>query len=236
VGGRRRSSCILGEFANSSSGLCASVRDDELTLRLVCSLQKRIIARERIGDRFVFETEFVSSRWNDTTQTHTVTLRDLKTSKTLEVTANVLISATGALNKPITPRVPGIETFKGIQFHSSRWRSDVDLRHKRVAIVGNGSSGIQATANIVELEGIRVTNLYVLQLEVSENELTQFRSVSRIAFVLLATFVQSRTLLTPGGSVSSSSGSRTLFASIDGRYLSTSECLFSLAAPLKTTN
>jgi cation diffusion facilitator CzcD-associated flavoprotein CzcO len=34
----------------------------------------------------------------------------------------------------------GIETFKGEVFHSARWRHDVDLRGKRVGVLGNGSS------------------------------------------------------------------------------------------------
>ncbi|GAA6018468.1 hypothetical protein JCM11491_007009 [Sporobolomyces phaffii] len=119
---------------------------------------RQIIIQQRLEDHFVFETEFVSSRWIETTQKHVVTLRDLPTQETFEVTTDVVISATGALNKPVIPRVPGIESFDGIQFHSSRWRADVDLKHKRVAVVGNGSSGIQATANIVGLEGIEVTN------------------------------------------------------------------------------
>jgi len=37
----------------------------------------------------------------------------------------------------------------------------VDLRNEKVAVVGNGSSGIQAIPNIVNLEGIEVTNLRV---------------------------------------------------------------------------
>ncbi|GAA5977977.1 hypothetical protein JCM5350_006287 [Sporobolomyces pararoseus] len=124
----------------------------------VLSYWRSIIARERIGERFVFETEFVSSSWNLSTQTHLVEFFDRKTRTQFQVETDVLISATGALNKPIIPQVPGIDSFKGIQFHSSQWRADVDLRNKRVAIVGNGSSGIQATANIVQLEGIHVTN------------------------------------------------------------------------------
>lgn len=72
----------------------------------------------------------------------------------------MIISAAGALNTPIFPKLEGMDTFLGEQFHSSRWQDDVDLRGKRVAIVGNGSSGIQVVPNIVGLEGIRVTQFF----------------------------------------------------------------------------
>jgi len=60
-----------------------------------------------------------------------------------EITANVLVSGTGQLNRPFVPPLPGIDEFQGIRFHSARWRHDQDLRGKRVAVVGNGASAIQ---------------------------------------------------------------------------------------------
>lgn len=71
--------------------------------------------------------------------------------------ADVIVSAAGALNTPIIPKLPGIETFKGDQWHSSRWNSEIDLKGKRVAVIGNGSSGIQVVPNIVGIEGISIT-------------------------------------------------------------------------------
>ncbi|GAA6049433.1 hypothetical protein NBRC10513_005842 [Rhodotorula toruloides] len=117
---------------------------------------KRIVARHRLSDRFVFRTEFVSSRWDSSTQTHTITFRRLPSNEFFTVAADILISATGALNKPIVPSVPGREKFKGVQWHSSRWNGEVRLEGKRIAIVGNGSSGIQVVPNIVDLPGIEI--------------------------------------------------------------------------------
>ena len=69
--------------------------------------------------------------------------RNVQTDDTFEVVCDVLIAATGALNKPIVPNVPGKDKFQGVQWHSSRWRNDMPLEGKRLAIVGSGSSGIQ---------------------------------------------------------------------------------------------
>lgn len=123
--------------------------------------QKRIAARHRLHDKFVFRSEFVFSHWENTMQQHTIEFRNTQTKETFSVVADVLISATGALNLPKIPKLPGRDTFKGLQWHSSQWRDDVDLRGKKVAVVGNGSSGIQIIPNIVEIEGLELINLSV---------------------------------------------------------------------------
>ncbi|KPV71567.1 uncharacterized protein RHOBADRAFT_19371, partial [Rhodotorula graminis WP1] len=122
----------------------------------VLAYWKRIVRRHRLERSFTFDTEFVSSRWDSLAQQHTVTFRNVKSDETFDVVADVLIAATGALNKPIVPHVPGKDKFKGVQWHSSRWRNDVPLEGKRIAIVGSGSSGIQVIPNICAIPGIEI--------------------------------------------------------------------------------
>lgn len=65
-----------------------------------------------------------------------------------------LIRANGPLSKPQLPRIPGIRSFDGTMFHTSRWNYEYTgggshgnlhkLRDKRVAIVGTGASAVQA--------------------------------------------------------------------------------------------
>lgn len=55
----------------------------------------------------------------------------------------VLVSGAGALSNPFVPKTEGSETFAGEMFHSANWRHDVDLRGKRVAVIGSGASAIQ---------------------------------------------------------------------------------------------
>ena len=57
--------------------------------------------------------------------------------------ARTLVSAVGVLGRPVVPSLPGLGTFGGPVFHSAQWKHDVDLRGKRVAVVGNGASAIQ---------------------------------------------------------------------------------------------
>ena len=64
--------------------------------------------------------------------------------------AEVLVGATGPLSKPAFPRIEGMERFEGVAFHSSRWRGDVDLAGRRVAVIGTGASAIQLVPRIAE--------------------------------------------------------------------------------------
>ncbi|MER5866109.1 NAD(P)/FAD-dependent oxidoreductase [Kitasatospora sp. NPDC002040] len=58
-------------------------------------------------------------------------------------TADAVVSASGALADPQIPDLPGLDTFPGKVFHSSRWDHDFDLTGKRVAMVGTGASAAQ---------------------------------------------------------------------------------------------
>lgn len=65
------------------------------------------------------------------------------TTGSLRVIAKVLAIGTGPLSRPAMPHLPGLERFEGPVFHSSRWRHDVPLANRRIAVVGTGASAIQ---------------------------------------------------------------------------------------------
>ncbi len=54
-----------------------------------------------------------------------------------------MIGATGVFSQPKLPDIRGVETFAGATMHTSRWDHSVDLRGKRVGVVGTGASAIQ---------------------------------------------------------------------------------------------
>lgn len=74
---------------------------------------------------------------------------------------DVVISALGLLSVPNDPNWAGLEDFAGPAFHTSRWREDVDLRDKRVAVVGTGSTAAQIVPGIADA----VRSLVVFQRE-----------------------------------------------------------------------
>ncbi|WP_432828402.1 flavin-containing monooxygenase [Dactylosporangium sp. CA-092794] len=70
-----------------------------------------------------------------------------------EWTADVLIAAGGPLNEPVVPKLPGLETFQGAAFHSSRWDPDAELEGRRVAVIGTGASAVQIVPAIAPAAG-----------------------------------------------------------------------------------
>jgi cation diffusion facilitator CzcD-associated flavoprotein CzcO len=62
-----------------------------------------------------------------------------------EIRSRYLINASGYLNVPKTPDIDGLDSFTGTVIHTSRWRSDLDLTHSRVAMIGTGATVFQRT-------------------------------------------------------------------------------------------
>jgi cation diffusion facilitator CzcD-associated flavoprotein CzcO len=75
------------------------------------------------------------------------------------VRARALVAGCGGLSRPALPLVKGLSAFEGPLFHSARWRHDVALEGKRVAVVGTGASAIQ----IVPALAPKVGQLYLFQ-------------------------------------------------------------------------
>ncbi|OAL32862.1 hypothetical protein AYO20_07653 [Fonsecaea nubica] len=67
----------------------------------------------------------------------------LKGTELVHDWCHVLLNGSGVLNHWSWPSIPGLDKFKGHLCHSANWRDDFDFSGKRVAVVGNGSSGIQ---------------------------------------------------------------------------------------------
>jgi 4-hydroxyacetophenone monooxygenase len=88
------------------------------------------------------------SEWNDAQQTWTVHYVDAA-GDTQSITASVVISAVGQLNRPKFPtEIDGFGTFAGETMHSAQWRHDLSLAGKRVVCIGTGASALQFLPHI----------------------------------------------------------------------------------------
>jgi cyclohexanone monooxygenase len=115
-------------------------------------------------DGAIFSTEVRTLRWDDDIKRWRIT-----TDRGDDIRARFVVMANGSFNRPKLPGIPGIEDFKGHQFHSSRWDYDYTggdatggldkLSDKRVALVGTGATGIQ----VVPFLGRHAKHLYVFQ-------------------------------------------------------------------------
>jgi cation diffusion facilitator CzcD-associated flavoprotein CzcO len=106
-----------------------------------------------VRPRIRFRTELLGARWDDDARRWRIDTSDGPLS------ARFLVAAPGLLSEPKTPSIPGLEDFAGAVMHSAGWDHDVDLRGKRVALVGTGASAIQIGPRIQPV----VERLYVHQ-------------------------------------------------------------------------
>jgi len=105
---------------------------------------------EHVADRFdlrrdiQFETWVEEARYDEAAQRWTV-----ETSTGVRASAQFLICAVGALSTTNMPDIPGFHDFAGECYHTGRWPHEpVSFEGKRVAVMGTGSSGIQAIPEI----------------------------------------------------------------------------------------
>jgi len=91
---------------------------------------------------FRLKTEAVRATYHATDQEWSVEVR-CAGGQIEELRANIVISAVGALNRPIVPAIEGLDRFKGPTFHTAAWPPDLDIAGKRVALIGTGASAMQ---------------------------------------------------------------------------------------------
>ncbi len=91
-----------------------------------------------------FNSRVQSAHFDDAATTWTVTLENGE-----QASAPILITGLGPLSAYTLPNIPGREDFKGRAFHTARWPHEpVDLKGKRVGIIGTGACAIQAIQTI----------------------------------------------------------------------------------------
>lgn len=115
-----------------------------------------IVARAGLRENIHFGVEVVSLKWDESTGYWDVVTRT-GNDELAHHRFNAVISAVGQLERPNIPEIEGQSDFKGVRMHSARWNHDVELRGKRVAVIGTGASAYQIVPAIVgEVEHLTV--------------------------------------------------------------------------------
>ncbi|MGH2588481.1 MAG: flavin-containing monooxygenase, partial [Dehalococcoidia bacterium] len=125
---------------------------------------RRIAEHYDLYRNALFQTQVTELRWDDEDAVWTIS-----TDRGDRFRARFVCMANGPLNRPKLPGVPGIETFKGHSFHTSRWDYDytggdgfgnlTGLRDKRVGVIGTGATAVQCIPHL----GESAEHLYVFQ-------------------------------------------------------------------------
>jgi cation diffusion facilitator CzcD-associated flavoprotein CzcO len=115
---------------------------------------RRVVEKYGLAPRIRFGRELVEARYDEAAAAWDLRFRDGGVER-----VDVFIGATGPLSKPALPKIAGLDGFEGTAFHSAQWRHDVDLKGKRVAVIGTGASAIQFVPKIAP----QVAHLQVYQ-------------------------------------------------------------------------
>ncbi len=112
----------------------------------------RLVEKWQLRSHLRLGTEIVEARFDEARGAWTLT-----TGGGESFTARVVVSGVGGLVNPALPDIKGIESFAGEIFHTARWRHDVELTGKRVAVIGTGASAVQVVPAIApEVEQLSV--------------------------------------------------------------------------------
>jgi len=150
---------------------------------------------QRIGKQFelyanaLFHTEVTDLEW-DAGRSRWI----IRTNRGDEFTAQFLGMGTGPLHVPKLPGIPGIESFRGHSFHTSRWDYDYTggdpngapmekLADKRVAIIGTGATAVQCVPHLARA----CQELYVFQRTPSSVDVRDNRPTDPEWFAEIAT-------------------------------------------------
>jgi cyclohexanone monooxygenase len=104
-----------------------------------------VVDRHNLRQHICLGTEMISADWSDTEKRWTV-----KTGTGKIYLTRYLVTALGLLSKQNFPDIPGLKTFNGTLCHTAAWPQSLDLRDKRVGIIGNGSTGVQVITAIAK--------------------------------------------------------------------------------------
>jgi 4-hydroxyacetophenone monooxygenase len=119
---------------------------------------RRIADKYKLREHIRFETSVVEAAFDEKSSQWNVHVK-ARDGKEETLRANAVISAVGQLNQPKMPDIKGRDGFKGPAFHTARWRHDVDLAGKRVAVIGTGATAFQVIPEIAP----KVKELLVFQ-------------------------------------------------------------------------
>ena len=126
---------------------------------------RRIATHFGLYDDACLSTEVTGVEWDESTFRWTI-----RTNRGDAMRAKYLAMGTGPLHRPKLPGIPGIGTFAGHSFHTSRWDYDytggdpagaplTGLADKRVGIIGTGATAVQCIPHLSRSAG----ELFVFQ-------------------------------------------------------------------------
>ena len=109
-----------------------------------------VVERFGLDDRLRLNAEVVSTVFTGATW-------QVATADGVELEADFVIAATGVLHHAFTPDIAGLDTFGGDVVHTAGWDDDIVTSGRRIAVIGNGSTGVQIVSAL-QREAAHITH------------------------------------------------------------------------------
>ncbi|PGH09783.1 hypothetical protein GX51_00467 [Blastomyces parvus] len=120
--------------------------------REIWQYMRNIVDEEGMMRYIRLRSRVTRAEWNEDRSKWMVRVEqsdgDEKAVRVLEDECDVLLNGNGVLNNWKWPDIPGLMSFKGRLFHTAMYEEGFDLKGKRVAVIGSGSSGVQTVATV----------------------------------------------------------------------------------------
>ncbi|KAK8129056.1 hypothetical protein PG984_010164 [Apiospora sp. TS-2023a] len=101
-----------------------------------------------VYDRLKLSHNVTSLNWDAEDSVWKIDVVDLQTGRQFTQMADFVLTAVGRFNAWKLPDYPGLQDFEGLLRHTSNWDPEFDPTGKRVAVIGNGASGIQVVSHL----------------------------------------------------------------------------------------
>ena len=120
---------------------------------------QRVCEKHDLYQDMQFDTRIKSAEWQEDSSTWLFV-----DDAGRQYHTRFFVSCLGFLSSPTLPNIPGVDTFEGRSFHTSRWPKEFDMSrdfgNKRIGIIGTGATGIQTITEIAKEPSIKSLNVF----------------------------------------------------------------------------
>ncbi|KAI8211846.1 FAD-binding monooxygenase [Colletotrichum sp. SAR 10_86] len=108
----------------------------------------RVCEEEGMREAIKLRHQVNRAEWDESNCVWKLKILNLEDNSEFDDTCHFLLDSSGILNHWKWPKIPGLQKFKGHLIHSADWPSGFDYNGLTVAVIGNGSSGVQILPEI----------------------------------------------------------------------------------------
>ncbi|KAL3444241.1 flavin-binding monooxygenase [Aspergillus insuetus] len=109
---------------------------------------KAVAARYELYSCIKLNTEVKRAKWDEERGIWAIDVVNHATGEHSQVAGDIFVNAGGILNAWKWPEIDGLGTFDGPCLHTAAWDASVDVKGKRIGVIGSGATGVQVVPQL----------------------------------------------------------------------------------------